>query len=89
MMVALELPERLQVPRPNAANFDIFDAELDDIPPRQRRSRPIFFPWVCAGNRAKTFSLMAKKRAGFPTGLTVWGSTSFFKGMGDPNISRP
>ena len=65
--------------RAYAANFDIFDAELDDTRP----GTPVdHFP-ESALDTAPDLSLMAKKRAGFhgPYGL---GINQFFKGMGGP-----
>ena len=65
--------------RAYAANFDIFDPELDDTRP----GTPVdHFP-ESALDTAPDLSLMAKKRAGFhgPYGL---GINQFFKGMGGP-----
>ena len=71
------LPEN-QV-RAYAAQFDIFDPELDDDRPRAPAD---FFPSSALEN-APDLSLMAKGRAGFhgPYGL---GINQFFKGMGGP-----
>ena len=65
--------------RAYAANFDIFDPELDDTRP----GTPVdHFP-ESALDTAPDLSLMAKKRAGFhgPYGL---GINQFFKGIGGP-----
>ena len=65
--------------RAYAANFEVFDAELDDF----RTATPVdHFPKSAVEN-APDLSLMAKKRAGFhgPYGL---GINQFFKGMGGP-----
>ncbi|WP_386172501.1 cytochrome c1 [Sulfitobacter sp. R86518] len=65
--------------RAYAANFDIFDPELDDTRP----GTPVdHFPEF-ALDTAPDLSLMAKKRAGFhgPYGL---GINQFFKGIGGP-----
>ncbi|MFU1605690.1 cytochrome c1 [Sulfitobacter pontiacus] len=65
--------------RAYAANFDIFDPELDDTRP----GTPVdHFP-KSALDTAPDLSLMAKKRAGFhgPYGL---GINQFFKGIGGP-----
>ena len=65
--------------RAYAANFDIFDPELDDTRP----GTPVdHFP-ESALDTAPDLSLMAKKRAGFhgPYGL---GINQFFKGIGAP-----
>jgi ubiquinol-cytochrome c reductase cytochrome c1 subunit len=65
--------------RAYAAQFDIFDAELDDTRPGLPTDH---FPESSLEN-APDLSLMAKARAGFhgPYGL---GINQFFKGMGGP-----
>ncbi|MGB7244952.1 MAG: cytochrome c1 [Sulfitobacter sp.] len=65
--------------RAYAANFEVFDAELDDFRPR----KPVdHFPESGLEN-APDLSLMAKARAGFhgPYGS---GINQFFKGIGGP-----
>ena len=65
--------------RAYAAEFEVFDAELDDFRP----ATPVdHFPKSALSN-APDLSLMAKKRAGFhgPYGL---GINQFFNGMGGP-----
>ena len=65
--------------RAYAAQFDIFDAELDDTRPRKPTD---MFP-VSGLSNAPDLSLMAKARAGFhgPAGT---GITQLFKGIGGP-----
>lgn len=65
--------------RAYAANFDIFDAELDDTRPRTPADH---FPGSSLSN-APDLSMMAKARAGFhgPYGL---GINQFFQGIGGP-----
>lgn len=65
--------------RSYAAEFEVFDAELDDFRPALPTDH---FPGSALEN-APDLSLMAKARAGFhgPYGL---GINQFFKGMGGP-----
>lgn len=65
--------------RAYAAQFDIYDPDLDDDRPREPKD---FFPGSGLEN-APDLSLMAKARAGFhgPYGL---GMNQLFKGMGGP-----
>ncbi|MWB79388.1 cytochrome c1 [Pseudooceanicola sp. 216_PA32_1] len=65
--------------RAYAANFDVFDAELDDFRPATPNDH---FPKSNVSN-APDLSLMAKARAGFhgPYGT---GINQFFKGIGGP-----
>ncbi len=65
--------------RAYAANFDIFDSELDDTRPRTPADH---FPGSSLSN-APDLSMMAKARAGFhgPYGL---GINQFFQGIGGP-----